>query len=102
MLKLLNKFKVSKQILLTFTFTAFFLAGCSDTDTKDNNETDAVSKEQPNLVRVGTSGNYFPFSFSENGELKGFEIDVWKEIAKRLNGSVEFCNSTFFRVIWHA
>lgn len=41
-------------------------------------------------VVVGTSASYIPWAFQENDEVKGFEIDVWKEIAKRNDYDLEF------------
>ncbi len=41
-------------------------------------------------VVVGTSASYNPWAYQENDEVKGFEIDVWNEIAKRNNYELEF------------
>jgi len=41
-------------------------------------------------VVVGTSASYRPWAFQENDEVKGFEMDVWKEIANRNNYELEF------------
>lgn len=46
-------------------------------------------------IKVGMSGNYFPFSFSKNDQLQGFEVDLWKEIAKRNDAKVEFITVNF-------
>jgi len=46
-------------------------------------------------VKVGMSGNYFPFTFSKNDELQGFEVDLWREIAKRNDSKVEFVTVNF-------
>lgn len=46
-------------------------------------------------VKVGMSGRYFPFTFSQRDKLQGFEVDLWNEIAKRSNYKVEFVTSTF-------
>lgn len=46
-------------------------------------------------IKVGMSGNYFPFTFSKNDQLQGFEVDLWKEIAKRNNTQVEFITVNF-------
>jgi len=45
--------------------------------------------------KVGMSGNYFPFTFSKNDTLQGFEVDLWKEIAKRNDAKVEFITVNF-------
>ena len=70
--------------LLTSVLLVFGLAGCTSqkeeaTDTKDAEK-----------VIVGTSASYYPWAYQENDELKGFEMDVWNEIAKRNNYELEF------------
>ncbi|WP_022941287.1 amino acid ABC transporter substrate-binding protein [Psychromonas hadalis] len=52
----------------------------------------AFAKE---TVKVGMSGRYFPFTFSQRGVLQGFEVDVWKEIGKRGDYNVEFVTANF-------
>ncbi|HZK28004.1 MAG TPA: transporter substrate-binding domain-containing protein [Thermoclostridium sp.] len=39
---------------------------------------------------VGTSASYKPWAFQEDDEVKGFEMDVWREIANRNNYELEF------------
>lgn len=47
-------------------------------------------------LRVSTDPNYAPQSFlNDQGEFEGFDIDVAKEIAKRLDVEVEFKTPTF-------
>ncbi|MFT5880806.1 MAG: putative amino-acid transport system substrate-binding protein [Moritella sp.] len=46
-------------------------------------------------IKVGMSGNYFPFGFSKNDQLQGFEVDLWEEIAKRNDAKVEFITVNF-------
>lgn len=52
----------------------------------------AFAKE---TVKVGMSGRYFPFTFSQRDVLQGFEVDVWNEIAKRGDYNVEFVTASF-------
>jgi len=70
-----------KKILLT----AIMLLATSITTLSHAQET----------IKVGMSGNYFPFTFSKNDQLQGFEVDLWKEIAKRNNTQVEFITVNF-------
>lgn len=46
-------------------------------------------------VKVGMSGSYYPFTFVKLDKLQGFEVDVWNEIAKRMDRDVEFVTSSF-------
>jgi ABC-type amino acid transport substrate-binding protein len=41
-----------------------------------------------NVLHVGTNAEYPPFSFRENNKIVGFDIDIIKEIAKRLNKEI--------------
>ncbi len=42
------------------------------------------------------SGGYKPYTFiDENNELTGFDVDVWKEIGKRVGKEVEFQTAEF-------
>ncbi|MTI14574.1 amino acid ABC transporter substrate-binding protein [Sansalvadorimonas verongulae] len=64
-----------------------FLVACGSQDKADSDTA------QP--LRVGMSGSYFPFGYTENGELQGFEVDVTTEIAKRMNRPVEYVTGPF-------
>lgn len=90
---MLKKSKIIIGIILT---AMVVLAGCGS---KKSNETSANTQASlanaKKVIRVGSSGGYFPFTFVENDKLKGFEIDVWNEIGKRLDYDVEFVTAKF-------
>jgi len=45
---------------------------------------------------IGMSGGYKPYTFTdEKGDLVGFEVDIWNEIAKRIDRRVEFKTAEF-------
>lgn len=46
-------------------------------------------------VKVGMSGQYFPFTFVKQDQLQGFEVDVWNEIGKRNDWNVEYVTANF-------
>ncbi len=46
-------------------------------------------------VKVGMSGQYFPFTFVKNDQLQGFEVDLWDEIGKRNDYNVEYVTANF-------
>lgn len=46
-------------------------------------------------LRVGMSGRYFPFTFVEQDQLKGFEVDVMNAVAERIGVDVEFVTANF-------
>lgn len=63
------------------------VSGCnSDEKNLDNGE---ETNGKTKLV-VGTSASYIPWAFQENDEVKGFEMDLWKEIAKINDYDLEF------------
>lgn len=87
---------------LFFSFM-FLLAGCGTSENEANNENNkteentngaenkadqdllAKVKEEGKLL-IGTEGTYAPFTFHDekSGDLTGFDVEVAKEIAKRL------------------
>lgn len=79
-----------KKIILAFiTSLSLLFTAC---DSKEETKMQSSSKE---IIKVGTSGSYFPFTYFENDELKGFEIDVWNAIANKMGMKVEFETSKF-------
>lgn len=52
-----------------------------------------------NTLIVGTNAEFPPFAFIENGEIVGFDIDIAKEVAKRLNKEIEFKDMPFDSLI---
>lgn len=61
-----------------FAFTGI-VSGCSNKET-----TDEVKEK---VILVGTQNDYPPFAFAdENNELTGFDVEVIKEIDKKLDG----------------
>ncbi|MFD1849903.1 amino acid ABC transporter substrate-binding protein [Oceanobacillus bengalensis] len=88
-------------------FTVIFisiLAACGasgeNEDTTDNDAATNESGESANLydqvmeegvLTVGTEGTYAPFTFhNEEGELTGYDVEVIKEVAKRMGVEVDF------------
>lgn len=53
------------------------------------------SQAGDDTLRVGMSGRYFPFTFVEQDQLKGFEVDVMKAIADRIGVDVQFVTANF-------
>lgn len=75
------------------------LAGCGNgsdnTDEEEPTEWDRIQEE--GSMTVATSGTLFPTSYREEGsdKLTGFEVEVVREIAKRLELEVEFTELGF-------
>jgi len=52
-------------------------------------------QQESNLMIVGTSGDFPPFTFFKEGILVGFDTDLIEEIGHRLNKKIELKNSPF-------
>ncbi|TDP30612.1 amino acid ABC transporter substrate-binding protein [Nocardia ignorata] len=48
------------------------------------------SASDPNVLKVGTEGTYAPFSYQENGELTGYDVEVARAVGEKLGKRVEF------------
>lgn len=68
---------------IILTIMALSLIACSDNKVENNNVNNDKKAEEKKTLTIGTSGQYYPWAHMKDGELQGFEIDVWKEIAKR-------------------
>lgn len=55
----------------------------------------ALAQDNNDPLDVGMSGRYFPFTFVEKDQLKGFEVDVMNAIAKELGREVNYHTAAF-------
>jgi putative amino-acid transport system substrate-binding protein len=46
-------------------------------------------------IRVGMSGGYFPFTYVEQDELKGFEVDFMNAVGNETGDEIEFVTMSF-------
>lgn len=51
-------------------------------------------KEEKKVVEIGAYGAHVPFNYMEDDELVGYEVDIWKEIAKRNNLELNYTISS--------
>jgi L-cystine transport system substrate-binding protein len=98
-------FKMKKQVFLIsiiLTF-AFILVGCGGTDqdnnnagNEDNNDAEQTGSlfdeiKEKGVLTVGTEGTYAPYTFhNEEDKLTGYDVEVIREVAKRMDLEVEF------------
>lgn len=95
---MMKKYWIAGCVLL---MTAAIL--CTACGKKNNNNTtkptggNVLEVIQSNgEIRVGTEGTYAPFTFHDkDGTLTGFDVDIAKEVAKRLN-----VKATFIETKW--
>lgn len=55
----------------------------------------APALAQGDPLRVGMSGQYFPFTFVEQDTLKGFEVDVMNAIGKEMGREIQYQTANF-------
>jgi len=58
-----------------------------------------VKSEKENILIVGTNAEYRPFSFVENNQIVGLDIDVIKEVAQRMGKNLQLKDMSFVALI---
>ncbi|WP_297206997.1 transporter substrate-binding domain-containing protein [uncultured Brachyspira sp.] len=77
------------KILIT-VMSIISIISCSNSNNKTNNSNTAAENTS-GVIRVATPGAYPIFSeVNDNGELQGYDIDIWEEIGRRLGKKVEW------------
>lgn len=60
----------------------------------DNKTNEGKTKEELKTITIGTEGTYPPFTFHDKeGKLTGFDVEIAKEVFKRLDMKVTFVES---------
>ncbi|WP_271398385.1 transporter substrate-binding domain-containing protein [Salinicoccus roseus] len=75
-----------KKLILPLAFVLFLIAGCG-------NEAESGSVEETegeNIIKIGSSPDGYPLSFQEDGEVKGFNADIYNAIFDELNYEIEW------------
>lgn len=62
-------------------------------------KTEKPTLSKDNIILVGTNSEYAPFSFMENNQIVGFDIDLITEIAKVMGKTVEIQDMPFDALI---
>lgn len=79
---------MKKIIVLSSIMVLVLLSGCFEQRKKDDT-----------ILIVGTESNFPPYSSKEGSELVGFDIDLVKEVARRLGKTIEFRDMSFEALI---
>lgn len=86
---------MQKSILIsTAVSLLFLLVGCTPKETLPNEPATPIIK----TIRVATEVPYSPFEWEENGELKGFDMDVIRAIAQTMNWEIDIQKEPFDQV----
>ena len=72
-------------IIIVFALLAMIMAGCSD--------------KEVHKIKLGTSPDYPPFEFKQEGKIIGFDIDLFELIARYLDKDVEIIEMDFHSLI---
>jgi polar amino acid transport system substrate-binding protein len=89
---------------------ALALAACGedvaepDVDVDDDGDeaeapADDLGLETEGVIRIGSDIDFPPFEFIEDGEIKGFDVDLMEEIASRLDVEVEWIDAAFDTIL---
>lgn len=70
------------------------LSGCKGDKNSSQHETNSESTSK-DVIRVATSGKYYPYTHMEDNKLTGFDVEIWEEIGKRLNKEIEWELTSF-------
>lgn len=87
-------FKKQRWILTTSIMTVALLTACNNDDSNKDNKTETAwgKIQEEGSLTVATSGTLLATSYrdEESDELTGFEVEVVREVANRLELEVEF------------
>lgn len=77
----------------------FALSACGGSSASSKSSSSASSNGyslvKDGTLTVATSPDYAPMEYQQNGEIKGYDIAIVKEVAKRLNLKVDVQNQSF-------
>ena len=79
-----------KRIITLFSailLTSLSLIGC---DNQSNNQAN-----EPNIIKVGTTGQSYPNGYKQDGKLVGFDVEVTEAIANELGYKIEWVIAEF-------
>ena len=78
-----------KNIKIVFLIFIIFFISCNNSNTKSQS-----NDKEP--IRVGTPAKHKLFSqINDNGEIEGYDIDIWEEIGRRLGRPIKWTQIDF-------
>lgn len=79
--------------LIASLFLAFILVGCGSSNTQSG---ELVT---PHTLTIGLTGTGGPYSYQQNGKLKGFEADLSRDVAKKIKLKPKFVTTKWDSLI---
>lgn len=80
-------------LILAVTLTA---CGSKSSNSNGSNE---LSLQKPGTLTIGLEGTFQPYSYRKDGKLTGFEVELGKAIAKKMNLKAKFVPTKFDSLI---
>ncbi|MGE7924844.1 substrate-binding periplasmic protein [Viridibacillus arvi] len=89
------------NIFFAFAATAALILGaCGNSETKKENNNTLSAIQEKGEMTVGIMGTYAPYNFmNKDKEYTGFDVDIAKELAKRLDVKAKFVAQDFSGLI---
>lgn len=83
--------KIKMNLVLSMIGICLLLFGCGNSK-NEKNQTDATKEiEKSGKLVVGLDDTFAPMSYRDNkGEIVGFDVDLAKEVGKKLNLKIDF------------
>lgn len=82
-----------KKLLGSLAVALLCAVGCTNQDAAKVPAVDAIV--QQGVLRVGTTADYKPFTYQENGAYRGYDVEVAKLIADELGVKLEIVGTTW-------
>jgi len=73
-------------MLFISTLVLFFVAGCGESASNE----EFSNSSQDKIIKVGATPDGFPHTYKEDGEIKGFIVDVFQAIFEKMDYEVEW------------
>ncbi|WP_391208837.1 substrate-binding periplasmic protein [Psychrobacillus sp. L4] len=92
--------KKSKVLLALAVMTALLLGACGNNSTKGNDKNSLKAIQDKGEMTVGIMGTYAPYNFmNKENKYDGFDVDIAKELSKRLGVEAKFVAQDFSGLI---
>ena len=89
--------KSNRFLLLLVLIVVSILAACSNNSSEEKKKTAWEEIQDAESIKIATSGTLYPTSYheQETNDLTGFDVEIVKELANRLDLEVEFVEMGF-------
>ncbi|MGG1686053.1 transporter substrate-binding domain-containing protein [Pseudalkalibacillus sp. NRS-1564] len=87
----------NRFLLLLVLIVVSILAACSNNSSEEERDTAWEEIQDAESIKIATSGTLYPTSYheQETNDLTGFDVEIVKELANRLDLEVEFVEMGF-------